>query len=423
MTDRTNAIVIGLLVLFIIGWTTVQSSAQDSIRPTAKDRSGTQLERKLTGRNESIRDQTLAGLESNRSSLRDSLSQVVNAAVEISKNANKDELIQPSVVRLIHLVGSVDSELAEQGLVELLDSPHPGIAMVAAETLGKNKFHGAIDFLKKQTSRPEYQASYAFRFNLIRALVLMEHPDAIEFISDQSRSLDGQLKYKIDGILADITVDHFQGDETRYQQWLLSREQDKSIFKQASHEPESLTRIRLTKNQYYGIDIRAKRLMFIIDRSGSMRAYDGGLSRLDRAKAELIRAIDELPADTEFALLFFDTDVGLWRDRLVIATEENKREAISHVRRLRDGSKTNTHGALRKALEFDENLEAVFLLTDGRPTTGDLVHPNAIIDDVLHRNRFRHLNFSTIGIAVEDSTELFLKTLAEETGGEYRAAK
>ncbi len=422
MFDRATVIVHFLLVLCIVSLSSNRSLAQQSVS-SPKTRIGEQLQRKLTGRNESIRNQTVAGLESNRPLLRDSLADVVTAAATISRSTKHDELVPPSVVRLIHLIGSVDNQLAEQGLVELLDSPHSGIAMVAAETLGQNKFHDAIDFLKQQTSRPEYQASYAFRFNLIRALVLMEHPDAIEFITDQGQALDGQLKHKINQVLADVTVDHFQGDQSRFQQWLTAREAGKSIFKTTSHEPESLARIRLTKNQYYGIEIHAKRLMFIIDRSGSMREYDGGMTRLDRAKAELIRAIEELPGDTEFALLFFDTDVGLWQDRLVVASEDNKLEAIGHVRRLRDGSKTNTHGALRQALEFDNNLEAVFLLTDGRPTSGDIVHPNAIIDDILHRNRFRHLNFSTIGIAVENSTEQFLKTLAEETGGEFRAAQ
>ncbi len=103
--------------------------------------------------------------------------------------------------------------------------------------------------------------------------------------------------------------------------------------------------------------------------------------------------------------------------------EKNKQAAKQLIRGLRPGDKTNTHGALRKSLEFDDSLEAVFLLTDGRPTAGDIVQPDHIIDDILHRNRFRHLNFNTIGIALSESTERFLQTLAVESGGEFRAAK
>jgi Mg-chelatase subunit ChlD len=66
-------------------------------------------------------------------------------------------------------------------------------------------------------------------------------------------------------------------------------------------------------------------------------------------------------------------------------------------------------------------LEAVYLLTDGRPTEGPVIAPPAIVNDILHRNRFRHLNFNTIGVSVRGATEEFLKALADESGGEFRA--
>jgi hypothetical protein len=73
-------------------------------------------------------------------------------------------------------------------------------------------------------------------------------------------------------------------------------------------------------------------------------------------------------------------------------------------------------------LEFDDQLEAVFLLTDGKPTIGEIVSKPAIVADILHRNRFRHLNFNTIGIAVDGSTKSFLQQLAKESNGEFREA-
>ena len=129
-----------------------------------------------------------------------------------------------------------------------------------------------------------------------------------------------------------------------------------------------------------------------------------------------------MPEDAEFAIVFYHTTVKEWRNELVMATEENKREAIQFIRRLGYGNKTNTHGALRKSLDFDDDLEAVFLLTDGKPTAGDIIAPNGIVKDVLHRNRFRHLNFNTIGVGVQGLTRSFLRRLAEETNGEFRDA-
>ena len=162
--------------------------------------------------------------------------------------------------------------------------------------------------------------------------------------------------------------------------------------------------------------------MFIIDHSGSMEDQWGGMSRLTRAKLELIKVIRELPEDTEFALMFYETGVRLWRNELVLASESNKLEAIAFIRRLGYGDRTNTYGALRESLAFDNDLESVFMLTDGRPTIGATVEPAKILADILGRNRFRHLNFNTIGIAVNPNTEAFLKQLADGSGGEYRRA-
>ena len=120
--------------------------------------------------------------------------------------------------------------------------------------------------------------------------------------------------------------------------------------------------------------------------------------------------------------MFYETGVRLWRNELVLASESNKLEAIASIRRLGYGDRTNTYGALRESLAFDNDLESVFMLTDGRPTIGATVEPAKILADILGRNRFRHLNFNTIGIAVNPNTEAFLKQLADGSGGEYRRA-
>lgn len=379
------------------------------------------LYRSLIGRSEAVRTRALTPFHVNPGSTRDSLDDLIAAAKKNAEETEPDEIVRPSTLRLIYLIGTVDDPASEGLLVELLDSPHTGISMVSADSLGKNKFYGAIDYLKKQIDRPEYDEMYGFRFNLVRAFAQMEHPDAVDFLCQLRRTLDGQLRFQIENVLKDVTVAHFQGDDQRFAEFE-KQERGEQIFKPAAFDPASLNRMKLERQQYYGIDIHARRLMFIIDRSGSMKDYWGGMSRLERAKGELIRAIRELPEDSEFAIIFYDTAVKEWREDLVYASEENKLEAIQFVRRLGYGDRTNTYGALRRSLEFDDDLEAVFLLTDGRPTAGNIVAPSGIVNDILHRNRFRHLNFNTIGIAVEGPTESFLRRLAEESNGEYRKA-
>ncbi|MGV3484680.1 MAG: VWA domain-containing protein [Planctomycetaceae bacterium] len=377
------------------------------------------LARTLGSKNEAVRLQAIAALQADPERTLAVLSQLISVAKTEAEDTSPKELVRPSLVELLNLIGAARRPESEQMLIELLATPHSGIAMVAADTLGKNKLTGGIKTLRRQIYRPEYQMNYGFRFNLIRALAQMKHPDAIEFLDQLRPQLDGQLRFEVDKMIDTVTEFDFQGDAERFAKWRQSRE-SKVVLVSGETESQARERMALGRaQQYYGIDIRAKRMMFIIDHSGSMREPDTGVSRLFRAKAELIRAITHLPDDAEFGILFYATQVNRWRSELMVATPENKREAIAFVERLGFGNQTNTYAALRQSLEFDSTLEAVFLLTDGRPTTGDIVAPEAIIADIVHRNRFRHLHFNTIGIAVDGPTERFLKTLAESSGGEF----
>ncbi len=382
------------------------------------------LYRSLVGRNEIVRLRALASVNPKQNPA--ALPDLIAAARVQADKAADEELVTTSTVALLFLIGQFDDPSAEALLIELLDARHTGIAMISADSLGTNQRTGAIQALKEQSKRPAFSENYGFRFNLVRALAQMKHPDAVEFLTELENTIDGQLHFHLMKVLDEVTIHDFRGDKQRFEKWQQRDEiasEDRVRFFTAGDRPESLDRIQFVAPQYYGIDIHAKRLMFIIDHSGSMKEYWGAYTRLDRAKYELVRAIEELPEDTEFAIAFYESTVRMWREELVRATAENKREAIQFVHRLGYGDKTNTYEALRRALEFDEALEAVFLLTDGRPTTGNLVVPGQIVPDIIHRNRFRHLNINTIGIAVEGATQQFLESLAEQSNGEYRTAE
>lgn len=410
-----------LALLLVLGGTSFAGDRETAIQ----QRNQTTLVRQLTNRNEVIRQQAMTRVSGTSCDLLAYREALIAAAKVHADETAADDMARPSTVRLVYLIGQVDHPDCESVLVELLGDDHVGIAMIAADSLGQNKRYDAIEFLKRQADRDAFETNYGFRFNLVRALTQMHHPDAVEFLTDLQTRIDGQLHFEITQTLDEVTEADFLGDSDRFERWQAGRK-PKLVLKPASFDSGSASnpRMRLGERQkYYGIDINAKRLMFVIDRSGSMEDYDRGMTRLERAKLELTRAITDLPADTEFGITFFETSVRQWRDELLPATAQNKREAIAFVQRLGYGDRTNTYGALLGTLQFDSQLEAVFMLSDGRPTLGKIMQPAAIVADIMHRNRFRHLHFNTVGIAVNEQTERFLKALAEESGGEYRRAK
>lgn len=399
--------------------------------------------RSLISPSETIRFREIHRLTQDPQRLRRYLSSVSDALVEHGDESGVNRPPEASTVAIFDLIGKMKDDESEKTLRLFLDSPNPELSMLAMGQLGRYRYDGAIDAVSNLRLRPEYFERYAYRFAVIRALIEMHHADAIESLLTLRQKLDGQLRYHIDTFFKGLTVDDFAGDSDRFEEFKQGhleqeREEAKSsmkgssdsalknssgFFTAASTEPESMQRMRLKPQQYYGIDIHSKRLLFILDHSGSMKDPWYGMTRLARAKGELIKAIRELPGDVEFGIVCFHTRIHQWQEDLVEATEANKDLAIDFVNRLGYGDRTNTYGVLRAALDYDKDLEAIYLLTDGKPTIGELVSHQSILMDILHRNRFRHLNLNTIGIAVDGFTRQFLKRLADESGGEFRDAR
>ncbi len=434
------------------------------------------LIRLLTARREPSRLVAIAKLRAQPDQLRANLECVMQAtqvlldqhASEVADADTDDDDLQPlakktleerapvpeSITQLLGLLGSTHDADAHSLLIQSLDHPDARIAMNAMDIVGQYRLEVAIDDLAMQIRRPEFDDQYAFRFTLVRAIAQIPCPRSIELLQKLHAQLRGQLRHEIASRLVNVDLRDFGGDRDLYADYLKKHPPESFVSPvsfeieaapvvagrpEAVEQPEkvdppeplqlqdvaseSTSRLRLANSHYYGINLHAGRMLFVIDRSGSMREATHYQTRLQSAKQELTRVIEELSPETDFGIMVFDTTVQSWRSTLLPATKTNKLAAVAFVQRIQLGDKTNTHAVLSEALEFDDQLEAVFMLTDGQPTTGNIRRPDAIIDDIVNRNRQRHLKFHTIGIGVRGVTSQFLETLAEKTGGEFREVK
>lgn len=393
---------------------------------------GDRLEKILVGRNDVSRLRTLQAVDQDFAARLEALPELCAALSELAgrvEDDDRDKPLQPGVAKLITTVAKIDRPEAVEALTDALTAPATDWLAVTANELGRNRQRAAIPALVKTFRGELCSGHYGSRFAIVRALLQMKHPDAIEALGRIRASIDGQLHHKLDVELKKVTLEDFLDDEARFEKWTsgeyLTQPLDRkfpedSMFKNASFSP-SINRIKLTPTKYYDIDIHAKRLLFVIDRSGSMSEMGYRGTRLQKAKRELIGAIRRLDQDTEFGILVFDTHVRAYKDELQYASDENKTKAIKYVTSLQAGERTNTYGALRKAIEFDDQLEAIFVLTDGRPTTGPIVPPQQILSDILQRNKVRNISINTVAIAVDLDMQGFLKGLTEPSGGEFRA--
>jgi hypothetical protein len=208
--------------------------------------------------------------------------------------------------------------------------------------------------------------------------------------------------------------------------------------------------------EFYGITTRSDRIVFVLDRSYSMRlpvpqkgpitgkSKEPGLAgatKLEIAKSKLARTIRNLNPKVRFAVVAYSHEVHVWRDApgMAPATPANKRDAIEWFMRNEPVGSTMIFDALDAALRYAKvgggksstdplGADTIFLLSDGAPTEADgvaLLRGPALEDAIrgfLESNRAYRCVVHTIGIGPDHSRSL-MERLARETGGTYKAVE
>ncbi|CAG5136343.1 unnamed protein product, partial [Candidula unifasciata] len=154
-----------------------------------------------------------------------------------------------------------------------------------------------------------------------------------------------------------------------------------------------------------------KHVAILIDTSGSMETY------MDELKRELASLVWEQlhQQNIRFNLISFSGSCSVWKDAIQTPSEANCHDAIRWIFHMQAGGNTCTLDALRLTFS-DPDIDAIYLLTDGKPDTSTAL----VLREVAKMNENRNVTVNTISINCTDSTaNNFLKLLASETGGRY----
>lgn len=173
---------------------------------------------------------------------------------------------------------------------------------------------------------------------------------------------------------------------------------------------------------YYDIPLVSSRIAFLVDHSGSMGATvgtDKKRNRLMAAQEQLRLVLSALPKTHRVNLIPFETDVTqVWRE-LKSLSNANRKELLERVAKIKLAGGTNTFGALMHAME-DPEVDTIYLLTDGVPSSGELVDPEEILEVIMRENRVRQVVIHCISIGMKST---LLKDLADLTGGQYKEVR
>jgi hypothetical protein len=349
--------------------------------------------------------------------------EVVAALVRRLRHQLDKHEITGADLQLLSLLGSYSCAEAEEALTSFFKSDDVRVIIVTLRAMTDSNRLPPWSDIVALTKRDDYPELFALRRGVVRAAEQDASRDAVDFLIETVGEADGQLKYEAARSLTELTGQTFGGRGDKWRTWWRTARDDFRSIAKNERISGSL------KNdlpwdgpvpRFYRLPIYARRVLFMIDRSGSMMLVDdSGESRIDRARRELEAALEALPPDAEFDIVAFHDSVTSFSPRLVRATIESKQAAILFARNLVATKDTNCYDALSLALEADPNLEAIYFLSDGAPTTGAIVEPQKIVDAVTLQNQLRVTSLYTLGIDARGEHEAFLKQLAERNYGEY----
>ena len=185
-----------------------------------------------------------------------------------------------------------------------------------------------------------------------------------------------------------------------------------------------------TKASFYGVAVTSDHVTVVVDVSGSMAEparADGaavtgtpgseaaGPTKLDVAKGECTKLLEQMPDGSQLNLLFFSDGVERWQHGVIELDRPRVARATIFVRDRHAGGATNLYEALAQALS-DNETDAIYLLTDGEPTAGKIIDPALLRTDVHHRNHARRVRIHAIALG---HSSALLRHLADDSGGTY----
>jgi hypothetical protein len=174
----------------------------------------------------------------------------------------------------------------------------------------------------------------------------------------------------------------------------------------------------------FGVPLRGKDVVFVVDVSGSL-----GPAGFESAKGEVVRAVERLSSDVRVACLFFDEKVRSWHPEAVRATPAAKADLARFVRGIPRGKRTDVmtpiHAGLaiarRRVAEKEAAKEpfvepvTLFVVSDGQENVRTT--PGEVVGESLERLDLSRTVVHAIVLGGRGSG--LMEALARRGGGRY----
>jgi hypothetical protein len=264
------------------------------------------------------------------------------------------------------------------------------------------------------------------------------------------RADEGRLKDQLLKTLQKLTGIEIQSDDPNAWKaaWTAKKDGKEPAEGQTIAEP----------TEFYGLKTRSTRIVFVLDRTGSMMAPGSepsrtvfklppeaagsekeppiekaareecakiqkrwadkkAATRMDVAKKELINTVYVLHPKVHFNVVWYESVPKPWKPELVAANWLNKLDCLKETDRLEASGPTNIWDAMEMALKMLETgpkrdavaldkkanyatslggADTFFLMTDGQPNEGRVADPLEILAELRKVNQLRKVTLHTV---------------------------
>src|SRR5712691_1055703 len=180
-----------------------------------------------------------------------------------------------TVAELLRALAGIEDESLQQELVKHLDdylkSPKGNLLLPMTliddfGTWGDARAARAVALLARAKA---FDAKFGYRRCVVQAMVRIREPAALDFLIDLLPHLDGLIEHDVVQYLTRLTKQKFRDND---KDWLNWWKFNRATFQFPAAKDPSPAAGPLENQQlvYYGIPICAKRVVFVLDTSGSM---------------------------------------------------------------------------------------------------------------------------------------------------------
>lgn len=294
----------------------------------------------------------------------------------------------------------------------------PGVRAAALQLLARCRAVDAPAALEAARAGLGHKL-WPVRAAAVELLASLRVAEAVPLLFDRLEAEQARLRDDVAAALKDLTGLQFPTTALWRQWW---QKESAQFTVPARKDRESRARDGgPTTASYWDLPVTSDRVVFVVDVSGSMNQPfgTGNATRLDEAKRQLVRVLGMLPGRAKANVIAFGNDAEGLAAGLQTIDDRRRKAAATWTDALQARGATNVHAALQLAFA-DTEADTIFLLTDGRPSAGTIVAPEALAREVQRWNVGRGIVVHTVALGGRSD---FLERLANDSGGAHTVAR